>query len=328
MPWTTSIYALDDDVILDRWRALWTVSPQRSPFASLPYVRATAQAFDLQGEMHLVTSGDRAEAGVLVFWRQRGPYREVVIPPFTQYTPWVMRTQPSEADVHRHRSPMTALLTSLEARFHVLRFFCFAITDLRPAQWRRWQATPRYTYRLQLNDEDDVVTHWSSSTRRTFRNARDDYHVAEDPEAADAVVRLCAESYGRHDRSLPASPQRLVRLIDALHRSDMVRIFTATRVDDTAPEGGFVVLHDDQMAHYWIAGSRPGAAMTVLIGEVLPQLRADGIETFDFVGANTPSIAEFKRSFGPTLTPYLHLENITRPELRLLKCLKSALSPR
>ncbi len=64
------------------------------------------------------------------------------------------------------------------------------------------------------------------------------------------------------------------------------------------------------------------APLFVLLGHILPRLRDDGIEQFDFVGANTPSIAEFKRHFGPVLTPYFYLEKITRPELRLLYRLK------
>ena len=103
---------------------------------------------------------------------------------------------------------------------------------------------------------------------------------------------------------------------------NQVRLFTATAVADGAPEGGLAVLHDGRTAHYWIAGSTPGPAMTVLLGHTLPRLRDAGLQTFDFVGANTPSIAEFKRHFGPALTPYFHLEKFTRPELRLLHRLR------
>ncbi|MCH8962729.1 MAG: GNAT family N-acetyltransferase, partial [Bacteroidetes bacterium] len=114
----------------------------------------------------------------------------------------------------------------------------------------------------------------------------------------------------------------LLRLVDALCAEGQVRLFTATPHDAETPEGGLAVLHDGRTAHYWIAGSAPGPAMTVLLGHTLPRLRDDGIEQFDFVGANTPSIAEFKRHFGPVLTPYFFLEKITRPELRLLYRLK------
>ena len=140
--------------------------------------------------------------------------------------------------------------------------------------------------------------------------------------AAPAIVQLCAESYRRHGRRLPADTAGLLRLVDALHAEGQVRLFTATPHNADTPEGGLAVLHDGHTAHYWIAGSAPGPAMTVLLGHTLPRLRDDGIEEFDFVGANTPSIAEFKRHFGPVLTPYFYLEKITRPELRLLYRLK------
>jgi hypothetical protein len=58
--------------------------------------------------------------------------------------------------------------------------------------------------------------------------------------------------------------------------------------------------------------------MTVLLAEALPRLRADGLAAFDFVGANTPSIAEFKRRLGPALVPYFRIERCTRAGLALL----------
>ncbi len=270
--------------------------------------------------MHLVSTQDRDEAGALVYWRRRGPYRQGVLPPFTQYSPVVLRTPPLEAEVHARRSAFEALLAALEPCFSHHCFF-LSITDVRPAQWRGWRVEPRYTYRLSLV-EDDLLNRWSSATRRAFRKHSAAYHVEEQPEAASSIVQQCAESYRRHGRALPTDPTRLHTLVDTLRAEGQVRLFTATPVGGSAPEGGLAVLHDGRTAHYWIAGSAPGPAMTVLLGHTLPRLRDAGLQAFDFVGANTPSIAEFKRHFGPALTPYVYLEKITRPELRLLRRLK------
>ena len=270
--------------------------------------------------MYLLAAEGRDEAGAVVYWRRRGPSREVVIPPFTQYSPVWIRSAPSEAAVHSRRSAFEALLTALAVDFAQLRFF-IAIPDIRPAQWQGWRVNPLYTYRLSLV-EDDLMGRWSSATRRTYRKHEGAYRVEEQPGAASAIIQHCTESYGRHGRSLPATPSRVQALVDTLQAVEHVRLFTATPINDQTPEGGLAVLHDGQTAHYWIAGSTPGPAMTVLLGHTLPRLRDAGIEVFDFVGANTPSIAEFKRHFGPVLTPYFHLEKITRPELRLLHRLR------
>ena len=58
--------------------------------------------------MHLLADQDGDAAGALVFWRQRGPYREVVVPPFTQYAALVLRQPPAEAEVHARRSAFEA----------------------------------------------------------------------------------------------------------------------------------------------------------------------------------------------------------------------------
>ena len=85
-----------------------------------------------------------------------------------------------------------------------------------------------------------------------------------------------------------------------------------------------VALHDERTALDWIAGSRPGPAMTVLLAGVLERLAADGLERFDFGGANVPTIAEFKRKFGGHLVPYFHARHVGPPVLRLLDRFRGA----
>jgi hypothetical protein len=69
-------------------------------------------------------------------------------------------------------------------------------------------------------------------------------------------------------------------------------------------EAAIVLLHRLSDAFYWIVGSSPGPSMTILIAHVFEHCAANNIRRFDFVGANTPSIADFKRRFGPKLTTY------------------------
>jgi len=271
--------------------------------------------------MHLVTASGRDEAGCLAYWRQRGPYRMTALPPFTPYAPLLLRTQPNEARIHTRRSALEALLATLEAHFARLSFFVL-LPDVRPASWRGWTATPFYTYLLPLQ-HDDLLERWSGGTRRLFQNHRAAYRVEEGRDPT-SILALSAGSYQRHARSLPGEEARLAQLIETLRDAGLARLFTATPLDGSTPEGGVVILQDGQTAHDWIAGSTRGPAMTVLLGHTLSCLRDAGIQQFDFVGANTPSIAEFKRHFGPVLTPYYHLEKITRPELRLYSRLRGS----
>lgn len=270
--------------------------------------------------MYLLAAEGVDEAGAIVYWQRRGPYRDVALPVFTQYSPLLLRTPTSEATVHQRNSAFEAVLNTLVPNYARLRFFT-EVTDIRPAQWQDWRVTPRFTYRLSLT-KDDLLSLWSSATRRTFRKHQSAYQVQENPDASEVVIQSCADSYLRQGRTLPASPSQLHTLINMLQAEGHILLYTVTAKNNATPEGGLAVLHDGRTAHYWIAGSMPGPAMTVLLGHTLPTLRDAGLKVFDFVGANTPSIAEFKRHFGPVLKPYFLLEKITRPELRLLDRLK------
>ena len=280
---------------------MWDLSPQRTAFSSLAYLTAAARAYSLRARMHLVSREGIDEAGVIVLWRRCVALKQVVQAPFTQYSALLAREPPSEALVHCRRDPLDALLQSLERSYARVQLLAH-VDDPRPAQWRRWRVSPLFTYCL---DPGAGVADWSASAARTFRKHRASFEIEESPRVAADIVSLCRDSYRRHGRRLPARPARLLSLIASL--GDCVRCFAARRHGATSPEAGLAVLHDGATAHYWVAGSLPGPSMTVLIGHVLPLLHTGGITTFDFTGANTASVAEFKRRFGPVLTPYCTL---------------------
>jgi hypothetical protein len=132
---------------------------------------------------------------------------------------------------------------------------------------------------------------------------------------------LCADSYGRSGRRLPLPSDRLHGFVGRLKTGGAVALYGVRNTFSREIEAAVIVPRDDLAAYYWMAGSLPGPAMTVLIGELLQILAEDGVERFDFVGANTPSIAEFKRKFGCSLQQYQGITFFARKELRLLDTL-------
>ena len=253
--------------------------------------------------MHFVRAEGRDEAGAIILYRGKGALRMARPSPFTQYSCLLLRVPPDEAAVHQRRSPLEALLGALEPRYRRL-LLLVSLQDPRPAQWRGWDVRPLFTYRLSPKA---AVATWSAATRRTYKKFAPAYSVKESADSASEIVSWCRQSYARQGRRLPAEPEALTGLVNRLRAAGCVRLFTASRGGEL--EGGLAVLHDGRTAHYWIAGSQPGPAMTVLVATVLRDLAASEVGTFDFVGANTPSIAEFKRHFGPRLTPYYRLEH-------------------
>ncbi len=294
--------AAGDPAAEARWKALWENSPQRSAFSSIAYAQGAAAAFGLRLNMHLVSRDGIDEAGAFIWWRQRLGTRQATLPPFTQYSAVVTRKTPTPAAINRRQAPLEALLQGLKARYKGL-LLLLDVADPRPAQWRHWRVSPLFTYRL---DPALRQTPWSTTTRRTWRKYGRVFKTTESQDRAQTIIRLCEASYQRHGRKLPASEGTLLRLIE--HLGPSVRCFVTARPDAAHPEAGLAVLHDGRTAHYWVAGSTKGPSMTVLIGHVLELLHDAGITTFDMVGANTASIAEFKRQFGGELTQYFAIK--------------------
>ncbi len=311
--------AIEADAADQAWRALWERSPQRSPFSALAYLRAQADVFGL--DLHLVAVHDRSgwQAAALLPVRRMGPFQTIRPLPFTPFSALLGTAPPDEAAVHHGTSPWQTLSATLARRYDdVSLLLPPAVSDVRAFSWQRWSVRPLYTYFLDLQGDGDLRQGWSAGTRRLYRREAGRFAVEEAPEAIGDVVELCAAAYARHGRVLRPDRERVIHLARRLHQAGMARTFIARRPATRTVEAGVCVLHDGRTAAYWIAGSRPGGAMTVLLGHLLPALRDEGLLAFDFVGANTPSIAEFKRRFGAVLTPYYQAEIRPSRWLRLL----------
>ena len=298
------------------WINLLAASPQRTPFSTLAYAEAVQEALGISYRLAGVYEGETLVVGALLYERPLGPYRRVVVPPLTPYTPVLLREGLREADVHARRSPLDALVHLLGSRYHHLALHLHPLlADVRPFQWAGWSVRPLFTYRQALGGADVLRRAASRNVRRLAEDAT--WHVTEASNEVEALLDLAKASFGRQGRALPVEAARLRQLVTSLLASGLARLFTASLAGGAA-EGALVVLRDETTAHDWFVGSRPGPARTRLTYDVLAQLHDEGVRCYDFGGANTPSIAEFKRRFGGTLVPYYRVEYYARPELRLL----------
>ena len=290
-----------------RYAALWERSPGRSPFSHPAAVTAYAEAFGLPARiLHVEVEGEWA-AAVPVFAKRRGPFVASALPPVCPVHRPLLAAPLSETDTHHRTSPLDRLLAALDAETDQATL-ALGDDDLRPYAWAGWTLTPRATYSVSL--DTTYESRFSSGVRRMIRLESSGYEIVEDPALATESVALMVAAYERHDTSLGLDAGA-----EALQAAGLARTVAARR--GGAVEAAIVLASDGRTASYWIAGSVPGSAMTVLLGHTLRQLAAEGVEAFDFCGANTPSIAEFKRRFGSTLAPAPIARRLSHPALRL-----------
>lgn len=264
-------------------------------------------------------------AGVLVFERRRGPFRTAGLPPYCPHTPLLLRSPYSEADAHYRRTPVGPLLEALAATYDAVQLdLAPGFGDVRPFDWSGWRARPLYTYRAPVGGGEEQIGTWSGSTRRTYQNEQSAFTLEREEVPPATLVDLCAASYERHGRRLPGpGREALTRALTRLRELELARVIGLRRRESGAIEAAAGLLLGEERAYYWVGGSRPGPSMTVLLGHLLS---GDLVprEEIDLMGANTPSIAEFKRKFGASLSPYYRIEATPSRLLRLGRSLRRA----
>jgi len=272
-------------------------------FASTAYLDLIGRTFRGQIDETGCEVDSRIAAGIRLLVR-RSPFAlRAVVPPYTPYSAILLDRMPTESEIHGRDSNLEHLLELIERRYAGIDISLPPqIIDVRTFTWRKWAAQPLYTYRIKLRDASAVSKTWSESARRIARRERANYETV-DP-GADAVARLSVESYKRSGRRSPLSQARLAAFVSDAESSVGARLFGVRNTQSGNVESAVAMLRHDTTAYYWIAGGAAGPGMTVLLANLFERLLEEGVETFDFVGANTDSIAEFKRRFGGHLTTY------------------------
>ena len=270
-----------------------------TPFADDRFVAGLAAVFGWSVVPMDTSAGLRA----LLVERKTGLFSEYVVPPFSPFS--ALRCDNVGWD--------TVEIGLLELGARIVASGKPALLALEPDWSARfpgmpgWSRQERHTYILDTAEPDVILSNSSASTRRLVRKHADDYRIESDATHVPAVIELVSGAYGRHGRSLPGNPDRIRDLCDLMIRAGKATAYTAVNRSTGAIEAGMVVLQGSRMAYYWLTGSEPGPAMSVLIPAVGGLLKANGTDRFDLMGANTPSIAEFKRRFGADLVSYTHL---------------------
>lgn len=314
-PFRTSLQRLNDAGALAAWEDLLAHSAQATAFSDLAFGAAIETAFGFPAWLAELWDGEALAAGALVFEKRVGPFRAAALPPFAQYVTPVLVAPLRDTDVHHDRSALGALADLLRTSFDQVNLALHpSLTDTRALHWAGWEVQPAYTYRLNLQGRTSTTEGWSGTTRRTYQNEAERYTVDEGSDHIGEALALVEASHTRQGHGLDVETATAEALMRSLAAAGLLRVFVAR---SPAAEAGLFVLSDGRTAHYWMAGSVPGAGMTALVGHILARLQEEGTAYFDFAGANVPSIAEFKRKFGGTLVPYARARCIAHPALRL-----------
>ncbi|MEW6750298.1 MAG: GNAT family N-acetyltransferase [Candidatus Latescibacterota bacterium] len=261
-------------------------------------------------------------AGISGVERRRTGLTRLVTPELTPHGGALLAPVPAkgpakvEAEWHHAASLLAGELTLRYG--YVQLAHAPAALDMRPFAWRGWSVRVRYTYRIRTGDLEATWERLERRTRTVIRKAEKAGFRVAPTEDLEAFGRLYDLVYARQGGPPPVPAAVVQRFAAAVLRSGLGRALAVT-----SPEGrtaAVVVFVDGGDTTYaWTAGADPDLADTGATSLLYWEyLRQAGGREFDFVGANIPGVAFFKRGFGGDLVPYYVVEGFGSRPLRAL----------
>lgn len=302
--------ALLEGDALAAWDALVERAPLGTLFHSYRWTALLAEAFGRTARVLGVFRNGELVAGSPLYER-RVPGLVISNPPIVAGYAGALLGLPEYDRACRTNSEVEQVLDALEAgvreRYGYARLtHPPGVVDARPFLWHGWNVTPRYTFRMELRDPNDVFDAFEPDTRRKIRRAEEAGLVVSRIARTSEIIGAYESSYRRHEEPPPVPVSMLARLADRLIVDGLARGYVVRDEAGNAHAFQMQVL-DSRVAYGWIAGMvpehTPRAGFSLLTWRILSEL-AQTHRLYDFLGANTPTIAQFKRAFGGDLVPY------------------------
>ena len=187
--------------------------------------------------------------------------------------------------------------------------------DIRPFGWNGFEATPFYTYAVDLTTErEDLIKEFSRDARSNIRTAEEDEYTVEvgGKETLRETFRAVAN---RHDET--GAPLKVDQsfVVDLYERTPegVVRPYVC-RVDGEFATG-MITLCSDSTVYRWKGGGRSDTSLQatdLLDWHIMCDAMDRGHERYDLVGANIPRICDYKAKFAPDVQTYYTLDRANR----------------
>jgi hypothetical protein len=310
------------------WDSFVASSPQGTTFNTSLWASIIREVFGIQHTIYGALDGDQLAGGVSLFHKKKAGLNVVTRVPLTPYNGILFHPpegEKSQKTSTERQEIMRVLLERLEKQFKFVDLVLHpSVCDMRPFLWRHWHTLPQYTHVNSLTDLTQTWTHLSSSLRRKINRAEEKQIRMVEKDDPALLLKLQEMSYSKAGLKPVLSLPVFQQYCELVRRAGLLRIFSAVDPEANVHAERAVIVHKAE-AFDWIAGTNlqieDEHGNQFLVWEILKRLSAEGVQTFDFLGANTPSVTEFKRAFGGKFACYFEVRYFSSPLIRALDSL-------
>ena len=320
----------------EQWDALVRRAIHGTVFSTSAWLRAAEQAIGNEALLYGCYKNHHLVAGCSGLAVRRGMFSKITTPLVTPHGGFLYAPIPAkrwaklEAEYHKAAAQMADRLASEFS--YVQLSHAPTLIDARALIWRGWTVQTRYTYVVDLTDLDRLWDQFENRTCTVIRKAeRAGFRVRREDD-----LDLFKRQYQRmvQARGIPSalSAEAATAFYEAVRDAGLSETFLAESAEGK-PACMVVFVRGFDTLYAWISGADPqfdrSGAISLLYWRVFQEMASE-FPRFDFVGANIPSIAKFKRGFGGELVRYFvteryaspWLERLTKARLGIKRCLR------
>ena len=189
-----------------------------------------------------------------------------------------------------------------------------SVIDVRPFIWDGYDASPLYTYKLNLEvTEEELLADFDKRIRSRVKKFQKKYnHTEMRTEGFSEIVDAVKSRYQQKGRKHETSKTYFQQLIESL--TSNIRAYSIYDGDHYI--SGILTLHHQNMVQVWIGGTNPDkkydGVNEFLHWSLIQKLKKDGVKWYERIGANTPHLCENKSKYNFRPVQYYKLEKKNR----------------
>ena len=324
---------MTENIIIDKltitgkseWDSFLRSSPQGTLFNTFDWAEILQSVFGLHHEVLAATKNGSILAGIMIFYKTKLGQKIVTHAPLTAYNGPVFGEitdgEKSQKITEQQYELSNLLLCAIEKEYRFINISSsYNLNDSRPYLWRNWKVKPQYTYILNLEDKETIWDSFSSSLRRKIKHCETAGFTISESSNNHKLLELQEESYAKSGIKPVLPIASFEKFINAAKEKNIVDIYSISQGDDI--HSMRAMLKWNNTVYDWIAGTdaqfKNSNATHYLLWELFKKYSADNYSYFDFMGANTKNITDFKRSFGGSLTEYFDLTYYSSSLVKLM----------
>ena len=306
-----------------RYRDFCHSAPDVPVFAQAWYLDACATGGDW--DVVLAHDQDRIVAALPYFYKQKGPFRYVTMPPFVKMLgPYLLPEY--RGVLKKEHALLEELIKQLPDFAAFKQNFYPTATNWLPFYWLNFRQTTYYTYRLNgLHQLALIEDGLNRNIRRNIQKAQQLVRVVHH-FPAERFYQLNKMSFDRQGLPMPYSWAQFEQHDAALAANGARQMFFAVDAQDRIHSAAYLIW-DQQAAYYHLSGDDPalresGAGILLIWEAIRYASEVLGLACFDFEGSMLPAVERIRVQFGAVQTPYFFVWKYNSRAFELLEKLK------